>query len=288
MSLSCFGLGATETSETVFVLKNKNMSLSPYTGMTREHWKEAALYLLEGAFSYVKSPEDPLDFPKQPGKSYPRTPSQEPVARLEALCRTMFLAGPLLKEDPELRVNGILLGDYYRRQLELMLQPGTPVYVPMNPPKKNGGQRLVELGGLALSFMMVPEIFWNPLSQEVKDSLAVRMLSYGEGGTYECNWRFFNVNIMSFFLSQGYHTDKAYLEELLQILLAAYRGDGWYHDNPLFDYYSMWAFQMYGSLWSEKFGKKYYPDYARQFMEHFREIPENYPYMFARDGKMIM
>lgn len=23
-------------------------------------------------------------------------------------------------------------------------------------------------------------------------------------------------------------------------------------------------------------------------MEHFREIPENYPYMFARDGKMIM
>jgi hypothetical protein len=71
-------------------------------------------------------------------------------------------------------------------------------------------------------------------------------------------------------------------------LLAAYRGDGWYHDNPLFDYYSMWAFQMYGSLWSEKFGKKYYPDYARQFMEHFREIPENYPYMFARDGKMIM
>lgn len=244
MSLSCFGLGATETSETVFVLKNKNMSLSPYTGMTREHWKEAALYLLEGAFSYVKSPEDPLDFPKQPGKSYPRTPSQEPVARLEALCRTMFLAGPLLKEDPELRVNGILLGDYYRRQLELMLQPGTPVYVPMNPPKKNGGQRLVELGGLALSFMMAPEIFWNPLSQEVKDSLAVRMLSYGEGGTYECNWRFFNVNIMSFFLSQGYHTDKAYLEELLQILLAAYRGDGWYHDNPLFDYYSMWAFRM--------------------------------------------
>ena len=92
----------------------------------------------------------------------------------------MFLAGPLLKEDPELRVNGILLGDYYRRQLELMLQPGTPVYVPMNPPKKNGGQRLVELGGLALSFMMAPEIFWNPLSQEVKDSLAVRMLSYGE------------------------------------------------------------------------------------------------------------
>ena len=288
MSLSCFGLGATETSETVFVLKNKNMSLSPYTGMTREHWKEAALYLLEGAFSYVKSPEDPLDFPKQPGKSYPRTPSQEPVARLEALCRTMFLAGPLLKEDPELRVNGILLGDYYRRQLELMLQPGTPVYVPMNPPKKNGGQRLVELGGLALSFMMAPEIFWNPLSQEVKDSLAVRMLSYGEGGTYECNWRFFNVNIMSFFLSQGYHTDKAYLEELLQILLAAYRGDGWYHDNPLFDYYSMWAYQMYGLLWSEYFGKENYPEYAKRFIDNFKEMTGTYPLMFGRNGQMIM
>lgn len=288
MGLSCLRLGATESLDSVFMVKEKNMTLSPYTGMTRSHWKEAALYLLRGAFSYVNSLDDPLDFPKQPGKSYPRTISQEPVARLEAFCRTMFLAGPLLKENPELTVNGIPLGNYYRRHLELMLQPGTPLYVPMNPPKKNGGQRLVEMGGLAVSLMMAPEVFWNPLSQAMKDSLAVRMLSYGESETFDTNWQFFNINIMSFFLSQGYQINKAYLEFLLKRVLASYSGNGWYHDGFLFDYYSMWAFQLYGSLWAEEIGEKYYPHYAKQFKEHFRAIIEDYPYMFAQDGKMIM
>lgn len=112
-----------------------------------------------------------------------------------------------------------------------MLQPGTPLYVPMNPPKKNGGQRLVEMGGLAVSLMMAPEVFWNPLSQAMKDSLAVRMLSYGEGETFDTNWQFFNINIMSFFLSQGYQINKAYLEFLLKRVLASYSGNGWYHDG---------------------------------------------------------
>lgn len=46
------------------------------------------------------------------------------------------------------------------------------------------------MGGLAVSLMMAPEVFWNPLSQAMKDSLAVRMLSYGEGETFDTNWQF--------------------------------------------------------------------------------------------------
>ena len=36
-------------SQTIFNLKNPDYRLSPHTGMTRQHWKDAALYLLEGA-----------------------------------------------------------------------------------------------------------------------------------------------------------------------------------------------------------------------------------------------
>ena len=39
MGLSCLRLGATESLDSVFVVKEKNMTLSPYTGMTRSHWK---------------------------------------------------------------------------------------------------------------------------------------------------------------------------------------------------------------------------------------------------------
>ena len=50
----------------------------------------------------------------------------------------------------------------------------------------------------------------------------------------------------------------------------------------------MWAFQMYGPVWSQLFGKKYYPEIAEKFKENFLPVAENYPYMFSEDGKMFM
>jgi hypothetical protein len=50
----------------------------------------------------------------------------------------------------------------------------------------------------------------------------------------------------------------------------------------------MWAFQMYGPLWVHLFGRQYYPAISDQIMQNFREVKDNYPYLFARDGKMIM
>ena len=81
----------------VFSIEKPDFKKSPFTGMTREHWKQAARYMLEGAFSYIQQISDPLVFPKQPGVSYPTRPSQYPVERLEGLCRTLFIATPLLQ-----------------------------------------------------------------------------------------------------------------------------------------------------------------------------------------------
>lgn len=41
-----------------------DFDLSPYTGMTRESWLEAAEWLLRGAFANVSGPDDPLVFPR--------------------------------------------------------------------------------------------------------------------------------------------------------------------------------------------------------------------------------
>lgn len=271
-----------------FTIVNPDKKVSPYTGMTREHWKDAARYLLEGAFAYVGDIDQPMNLPKQEGKSYPRNEGEVPTSRMEAMCRTMFLAGPLLKEDPDLTLNGIKVGEYYRHQMASFLKAGSPLYLPKKTWRGNGGQKLVELGGLSVSLLMAPEVFWTPLPKDVRDSLATVMLTYGEGETIDMNWRFFNMCILSFFKSQGYKVNEKYLEELLHKNLSAYVGGGWYHDAPLFDYYSMWAFQMYGPLWAESFGKKYYPKEAAQFMSNLREITAQYPYMFGRNGKMQM
>lgn len=279
---------AAQSKTNIFEVTNPDHKLSPYTGMTRDHWKQAAEYLLNTAFQYVNDIKQPFDLPKQEGKSYPRDKGGVPTSRMEALCRTMFLAGPLLKENPELTLHGVKVGDYYRYQLASFLDPDSPVFLPEKKGGGNGGQKLVELGGLAVSLLMAPEVFWNPLPPETRDKLAAVFKTYAEGGTIDMNWRFFNQCLLSFLHKEGYQVNMKYMEELLHANLKAYVGDGWYHDSPLFDYYSMWAFQMYGPLWAESFGRKYYPAEAEQFMQHLADIPKQYPFMFGRDGKMQM
>ena len=99
---------------------------------------------------------------------------------------------------------------------------------------------------------------------------------------------FFNVFILSFLKDQGYVVNEGYLESNLKKLLARYRGEGWYNDVPAYDYYSAWAYQIYGPIWAEMFGKKQYPQYAAQFLKNQHDMVDNYPYMFSGEGKMNM
>nr|WP_236668737.1 DUF2264 domain-containing protein [Hymenobacter rubidus] len=256
--------------------------------MTRRHWQDAARYLLSGAFSYVHTLDDPMQFPKQPGKSYPRNEGQVPTEKLEGLCRTLFMAAPLLKEDPGLTLNGVKVADYYRHQISQLVNPASPGFI--KPRAKDGGpsQNLVEFGGLAVALFAAPEILWDPLPRATKDALAATMLSYGDGPTVGQNWRYFNIFVLSFFDTRGYAVNKLMMEEYLQKQLMHYRGDGWYHDAPFYDYYSMWAFQMYGKLWTEYYSRTHYPTVAAQLTTNFNALRASYPYMFARDGSMIM
>lgn len=276
------------TPTNIFVIDQPDYRLSPLTGMNREHWKDAAKYLLRGAFSYIHDLDDAMKFPKQPGVSYPKDESRVPTEKLEGLCRTLFLAAPLLREEPTLVINNIRVADYYRYQIGKLIDPNSPSFI--KPRAKNGGpsQNLVEFGALAVSLFAAPEVLWNPLSQGQKDSLAAVMISYGDGPTVPSNWKFFNIFVLSFFQSQGYAVNETLLEDYLQKSLDHYRGDGWYNDNPAYDYYSMWAFQMYGTVWAAFYGDKHYPAFAAKFKENFKPLKDNYPYQFSKDGRMIM
>lgn len=275
-------------NQPLFKVNNPDYKLSPYTGMTREHWKQAGLYLLKGAFSYIDKLDDPMQFPKLPGKSYPVNADQVPTEKLEGLCRTLFIAAPLLKEDPNLVINNIKVADYYRYQISKLLDPASPTYIKPRDAKTGPTQNLVEFGGLAVSLFAIPELLWNPLPQQTKDALATTMLSYGDGPSYNMNWRFFNVFVLSFFKDKGYSVNEKLLLEYVDKQFEHYRGNGWYQDGLDYDYYSMWAFQMYGPLWANFFGKKYYPERAQKFLNNFKDVNDNYPYMFSRNGEMIM
>lgn len=268
-----------------FTIPSPDYKLSPLTGMNRQGWIDAATYLLDGAFTYIKSIDDPMYFPKELEKAYPRDKGQIPTAKLEGFCRTLFIAAPLLKENPDLTLGGIKVADYYHHQLLNLINPESPSYIK----HRTGGpsQILVEFGALAISLNTAKNVLWDTLTKEQKDEVAATMLSYGNGPTIGSNWMFFNVFIMSFFKEQGYEVNDAHLEDCLKKLLARYRGEGWYNDDPAYDYYSMWAFQMYGPIWAQTYGH-FYPQYAEQFMKNQHDMIDNYPYMFSESGKMNM
>lgn len=280
------GLSIAVAQKNTFTVQQPDYQKSPYTGMTRHHWIQAGEYLLRGAFNYIHSLDDQMYFPKQLDKTYPNNDGQVPVAKLEGLARTLFVAAPLLKENPELEMNGVKVADYYRHQLINISNPKSKSFISHR--KGGPSQTLLELGSLAISMKAAQAVLWDPLTKAQKDSLAATMLSYGEGLTIGSNWMFFNVFILSFLKDQGYVVNESYLESNLKKLLARYRGEGWYNDAPAYDYYSAWAYQTYGPIWAEMFGKKQYPQYAAQFLKNQHDMVDNYPYMFSGDGKMNM
>ena len=290
LTLFCLVLAMGSYADTanreVFKVNNPDYKQSPYTGMTRRHWIEAGEYLLKGAFSYIHCLDDQMYFPKELEKTYPRNEGQIPVAKIEGLARTLFIAAPLLKDNPGLTINGIRVADYYRHQLVSLSDPNSRSYIA----HRTGGpsQTLLELGSLCISMKGAQSVLWDPLTKKQKDDLASLMLSYGEGPTIGSNWMFFNVYILSFFKDQGYKVDEKKMVDWLNKLLDRYKGEGWYNDAPAYDYYSMWAYQSYGPLWAEMFGNRMYPDIAKRFLKNEHDMINNYPYMFARDGRMNM
>lgn len=284
--LTAFGKDSTDGN--VFTIKNPDFKTSPYSGMTRQHWVDAAQYLLEGAFSYVTKLDDPMQFPKQFDKTYPTRDDQRPVERLEGLSRTLFIAAPLLRENPDLEMNGMRVLDYYQHQLLQLIQPGSPLFIPLRG-NRGASQTLVEFGALAISLSMIPDLLWDPMTQEQKDALAATMISYGNGPTVNSNWRFFNIFVLSFFRDKGYEAvDERVLKENIDKALAFYRGGGWYNDAPAYDYYSMWAFQLYGPLWAEWYGDEIDPVAADAFRSNLLEMLDSYPYLYNKKGQMNM
>ena len=111
----------------VFEVINPDFDLSPHTGMTKQHYIECAKYLLERTFTHVDALETPLSFPSVPGKTYPQPNDPEWRHRsleFEALERTFTLAGPLIHQDPDVKINNIKLQDYYCLHLYNALTPG--------------------------------------------------------------------------------------------------------------------------------------------------------------------
>lgn len=284
-----------------FIPKDLDFDLSPYTGLTRKHWIDAGKYLLEGIFQHVKDLDAPVLVPRfETEITYPNdgTPKWKEQAEIfEGLARSFFIAAPLLAIQPDLTAGGIPLREYYKRQVLAVCTPGHPYYVlsfqdmlelegerePLNM-----YQQTVETCALVICLWICRDVIWDTYTSEEKRVILDFIAGYADQGTVPQNWRLFNMLDLAFLYRNGEKIDEDIMRHHAQIILHYYAGDGWYRDGESFDYYSVWAFQMYTAIWCRWYGYEKEPYLAGKFEEYSNELMKTYPALFDQEGWVNM
>lgn len=278
---------------------NPDYNLSPYTGMTREHWIHLCHFFLEGIFRHVKGEHDPILVPRQETAiSYPQPggPSWRLAAeRFEGLARSFLIAAPLLCAEPEAVVCGRSMKDYYKDQILRSVTPGTPQYLmsieeirPQGNPGELAFQHTCECASLVIGLTMCKDVVWDCYTREEQDLIAVYLRSFGASHTGHHNWRLFNMLILAFLHQEGYDIPKDMMRDHAQAIVSYYAGDGWYRDGHLFDNYCPWAFHVYGPLWNQWYGYEQEPWLAERIDSYCKTLLETYPEMFDREAQVTM
>ena len=284
-----------------FEPKDLDYQLSPYTGLTRKHWIDADKYMLEGIFKHIKSIEDPVIVPRYETEiTYPNagTPPWKVQAEIfEGLARSFFLAAPLIHIEKDVKVAGMPLREYYKKQVLRACTPGDSNFVlsydemeNTEEPKEtlNTYQQTVETCALVICLWMCKEEIWDTYAKEEKDVIASFLTPYAHKNTVPQNWRLFNMLDLAFLHMNGYPIDKGIMRHHAQVVLNYYTGDGWYRDGHGMDYYSAWAFQVYTPIWCRWYGYENEPYLAARFEENSNKLMESYPKMFDADGWVNM
>lgn len=274
-----------------FEIRDPDFGLSPYTGMAKRHYIECAKYLLERAFTHVDALETPISFPAVPGKTYPQPDApawRHRSAEFEALERTFTLAGPLIHIDPETKIRGINLRDYYCLQLYNALTPNHPNSLPLPEDLPDSTYQFTcEFGGLFKTLLLMPETLWPQFTQKQKDEMAATMSKWAHHRTTQNNWRIFNIVTLSFLKKYGYEIDDELLKSHLLWVASYHSGNGWYLEQT-YNYYTISLFIVYGTIWNRTFGDAYYPEISETIERSARELMKTYSNFFARDGSVNM
>ncbi len=279
-----------------YTVTNPDYEKSPFTGMTREHWLDCAQFLVDGVFQHITGIDEPIVIPKQSEVSYPQPddpPHRFQAAEFEGLARTFMAAAPVIADRPDATSNGINLRDYYANQILQATDPASPRFVGSiaqfsEEYGKMQYQQTVEGGALVVGLMQCREQIWDCYSAGEKDRIAALLSDYGHSQTIGHNWRFFNVLMLTFLKINGYEIDEAVLTDHLQHLMAQYSGDGWYSDDPCYDFYNPWGYHFYGPLWCRWYGYEHEPELAAIMEQRNREFAQNWPRFYSRDGQQLM
>ncbi|MBT2513827.1 DUF2264 domain-containing protein [Arthrobacter sp. ISL-30] len=221
-------------------LPEPDYQLSPYTGLTREHWAAYADYLLRSVHKYATEDHGNIYLPGAVS-AYGKASDS-----LEAFARSFLLASFRIMGDPQ---GTGWLTDWYAKGLDAGSDPHSPARWP-RPDEL--GQAKVEAASLAVGLALTREHLWDKLPQRVQEQL-VAWFETVIGGDYPpINWVWFQIVVESFLASVGGRYSDEDIDAGLAIHESLYKGGGWFADGPerSYDHYIGWAFHVYPQLWA--------------------------------------
>ena len=211
----------------------------------------------------------------------------------EGLTRSFLIAAPLLRDNPELEICGIRIRDYYKNQILRSCTPEDSVYVGnYEDLQKLTGykdpyhcyQQTVETCALVIGLWACKEVIWDSYTKDEKDIIAALLTSYAHQNTSPHNWRMFTMLDLAFLHMEGYPIDTEIMLDHARMIVEYYAGNGWYRDGQPFDYYSVWAFNVYVPLWNLWYGYENEPYIAEKFEGYSNKLMETYADFFDCDG----
>lgn len=217
--------------------------------------------------------------------------------RFEGLARSLFIAAPLIRDNPMLKINGINILEYYKKHIISCCDKHNALYVGDFDFLKASYseqvlfptfQQTVECAAMVIGLWISKTEIWDLYTKKEKDIIAKFIESFGYGNTVHNNWHMFNMLCLAFLHFCGYTIDKSVMLEHAHTILDFYVGDGWYRDCNGFDYYSCWAFNFYAPLWNLWYGYENAPELAIQFENNSNELMKTYYDFFDNDGFTIM
>ncbi|GFJ94493.1 DUF2264 domain-containing protein [Phytohabitans rumicis] len=217
------------------------MTISPFTGLTREHWEAAADATLAAVRPYASPRHALIDLPGPVSISGRRSDG------LEGFARTFLAAGFRLAHG----TRGDL-AQWYAEGLAAGVDPDSPERWPR---VTEVNQAKVEAASIAIALHESRHVLWDALDDRVKEQ-TVAWLAEVIGQPYPaCNWLWFQNVVEAFLRSVGGPWSAADIEGNIATMESWYLGDGWYTDGVEgggtarnFDWYAGWAMNFY-PLW---------------------------------------
>ena len=228
-------------------MPQEDRRLSPYTGLTREHWAAVADDLLLSAAQYRSPQGARINLPGRPSQQGVRTDGIEGFARtfLLAAFRHVGEGGEDPYDHVSRYVEGVVAGT---RNVGTDDEESWPVIGHVG----RNGQPQVEAASIALSLHLTRAASWDSLSGDEQDRLVAWLRSALKRQPASNNWYLFPLTIASFLEGVGRaDNDTSYaIERGLGLIDQWYRGEGWYSDGDgeAFDHYIGWALHLYPLL----------------------------------------